>query len=348
MLLINPTAKAQNIFTGLPAVADSAQGKLFATTNPLFSWHATYFNVQRKKILLLVNDLTYFPIVLADINAANKKKLAEIFPAAVYTAFIEAGIAPTQVEKYLALAGDIKINAGFNRVVVGVMNLQLRYLEHHSLDLMEILQVKASQNLGKNIVKENYPVDNLRQAFQQELKLTEVNTADVAAAQNYQIEKTWLPYANWGTFQAETATSEEYDVRFATLTANNRLVLAEFEKYLLGKENLSAKVAHKHVENVDTIINEFFLYDMAMPTPISQYELLSYGLGDWGVDQGVWLSLAAVKKAGTALKKFYRFLVAAGEIPASALKEIDEEIAEGIAGAESNFQLRQDFDYFDF
>lgn len=43
--------------------------------------------MNRKKILLLVNDLTMTPIVIADINIKNKKEFASDIPAGIRFVF---------------------------------------------------------------------------------------------------------------------------------------------------------------------------------------------------------------------------------------------------------------------
>lgn len=63
-MIIGATKKAQPLFSAFITVKDKEYGKQFAQANPLFSWHANYLNVNRKKILILLNDQTYTPIIL--------------------------------------------------------------------------------------------------------------------------------------------------------------------------------------------------------------------------------------------------------------------------------------------
>ena len=111
-MIINSSKKALPLFNQLPEVADKKRARSFSDKNPLFSWHANYFNVKRKKVLLLVNDLTYFPIVLIGIDAQTKKQLGKIIPAAIEEVFQTAGIPQTKIAEYLDLAGDIEVSAG--------------------------------------------------------------------------------------------------------------------------------------------------------------------------------------------------------------------------------------------
>ena len=48
-MIIGATKKAQPLFSNLPSINDKEYGKQIAQVNPLFSWHANYINVNRKK-----------------------------------------------------------------------------------------------------------------------------------------------------------------------------------------------------------------------------------------------------------------------------------------------------------
>ena len=46
-MIINSSKKALPLFNQLPEVADKKRARSFSDKNPLFSWHANYFNVKR-------------------------------------------------------------------------------------------------------------------------------------------------------------------------------------------------------------------------------------------------------------------------------------------------------------
>lgn len=56
-MLIVPTKKAIPLFSTFPITARET----ISLESSFFSWHANYFNSNRKKILVIVNDLTLSP-----------------------------------------------------------------------------------------------------------------------------------------------------------------------------------------------------------------------------------------------------------------------------------------------
>ena len=60
MLVMNPTKKTLPLFSHIEKVDNEKSAKHFSKINPFYSWHANYVTVNRKKVLFLVNDLTFF------------------------------------------------------------------------------------------------------------------------------------------------------------------------------------------------------------------------------------------------------------------------------------------------
>ncbi|ATO44964.1 DUF6933 domain-containing protein [Loigolactobacillus coryniformis subsp. coryniformis] len=152
-MLINPTKKSMPLFSALPQVADKAIAKQQAQADQFFSWHANYFTADRKKYVLLVNDLTYTPILLNNMNAQAKKTLDISFISGIRMAFAIAGIKPEAVTAYLTQAGALQINAAFDRVTIGVLNEYLFQLslfsEREPLKSDRVLQPEYLAYLSK-------------------------------------------------------------------------------------------------------------------------------------------------------------------------------------------------------
>lgn len=72
-MIIHATKKALPLFSYLEQSEDINEAKLRSNQNPLDSWHANYFNVNRKKMLLLMNDASLYTILIPDVNATRKK-----------------------------------------------------------------------------------------------------------------------------------------------------------------------------------------------------------------------------------------------------------------------------------
>lgn len=76
---INVVQKGQPLFRDYPAVTDTATAKPLALANPLFSWHVTYFTHQRKKVVVFTHDQSALSVVLYNVNAQNRARMATSF-----------------------------------------------------------------------------------------------------------------------------------------------------------------------------------------------------------------------------------------------------------------------------
>lgn len=132
------TKKAVTLFSFF----DESQNEISADERSFYSWHANYFNMNRKKILVLVNGLSNSPIVLADINAKNKKHLEEYIKQGIEEVFSYSEVSPVQIKKYFLMGGKIELSLNYNRSMIGVTNnmIQLIKLDPEDIDLSMVLQ----------------------------------------------------------------------------------------------------------------------------------------------------------------------------------------------------------------
>ena len=138
-MIIGVTKKAQPLFSALPRIEYKEYGKQFAQINPLFSWHANYINVNRKKVIIMLNDQMLTPIILQDVHVQKKKQLPEIIPEAIRIAFKIAGISNEKIDEYLELAGDIQVTTTSNRSVLGSVNLVAEELSDFRLNINQTI-----------------------------------------------------------------------------------------------------------------------------------------------------------------------------------------------------------------
>ncbi|MHC5250061.1 DUF6933 domain-containing protein [Enterococcus sp. LJL90] len=152
---IIPTKKAIPLFS---YIRDS-QKKINDDERSFYSWHANYFTVNRKKILVLDNDLTLSPVVLADINAKNKKNLEEHIKLGIEEIFSYSDVSSSQISCYLLKAGQIELACNYNRSMIGVVNnmIQLIKLNPEDIDFNSIIQPKIMQWLSEIPFKSQTP-----------------------------------------------------------------------------------------------------------------------------------------------------------------------------------------------
>ncbi|MBP1044303.1 hypothetical protein I6N95_25165 [Vagococcus sp. BWB3-3] len=332
-MIINPTKKSQPLFNKLVKVKDANVAKAFAPKNPLFSWHANYYTINHKKIIILVNDLTYSPVILANINAANKQNLGKYIEKGIRQVFKFSGISEDQLDRYFELAGEIEVNAGHNRRVTGITNEYIHYAAHLDINLDSLLQPRANAELANVLfvsLKEGNSIKELASVFEQSLEINQVLPEDLVIPDKteYQVNKLWQDFSIWRQ-HANKGWFDDYEAVSDDVIDNNRLVLESFEDYLKNGEGLSAKVCQTHLENVSLFLNDYLLY-YNIHTPVTNLIDVMDFISDWFVRKAMWSSQSSVKKLGASLKKFYTFLAIAGEINQEQLKEVKMYISEGV------------------
>ena len=104
------TAKAREL-------VKSSQFVQFAddNTTDFFSWHAHVYVYQRYKILLLINDLTGFPVVFYRPKVAQLKNFKSLAQEAIREAFLDYGLKPEHIELYFKMAGEIQLTSKTSR-----------------------------------------------------------------------------------------------------------------------------------------------------------------------------------------------------------------------------------------
>jgi hypothetical protein len=96
---------------------DQAQEEL-----PLFSWHANLITVNRKKTLVLVNDSSYYIIVLYGLKAKDFQNLEPFIKDAIRETLLGEGIKAEIVQEYLKQAAGLSYAKTKDRVKVAKMN----------------------------------------------------------------------------------------------------------------------------------------------------------------------------------------------------------------------------------
>ena len=344
-MIIGATKKAQPLFSNLPSINDKEYGQQFAQVNPLFSWHANYINVNRKKVIILLNDQTYTPIILQDINAQKKKQLPKLIPEAIRMAFDIAGITNEKTDEYLNLAGGIQVAVTSNRSVMGSINLVAEELSSLRLNINQTINremmVFYSNYIHTRLFKKGYrnSAEALRDALNKPLKLEEV-----IEGEPYSIEKSWN-YSELSQLDASTLSEQQWENYIEELTENIEKMLAAFKKYMIDVKGLSGKTVKRHIEHLDFYLN-IYLAEYEKVTPINSVESIENFLGNFFVRKNLMSSHTSLKQNGSALKKLYQFLYEAGEISKIELTEINEFIRTGLQEGEEYLSFIDDESWF--
>lgn len=342
-MIINPTKKALPIFNKLVKTKDANAAKRFAIANPFFSWHANYYSLNRKKVVILVNDLTYATVILYDINAKNKSKLNQFIEEGIQEAFVMTGISHENIDAYFKIAGSIEVNAGFNRQVTGAMTNLVLMLQHSNTRyLNKLIQTKLMNWLmqvpfrQKNYI---FAKKAIKKAFQTNLSIAK-STPELPK-DTYEVNKTWTDYHQWDKHENDqtlfTSDGTKYEQVRAEIQENNKLLLAEFQNYLTKVQGLSKKVITKHVNNAEFFIDEFLTYYTIL-TPLKASNYVMEYLSDWFPRKAAY-SVTELKSNATSIKKFFKFMEIAGEISQSNVEIARQGIKEGMELGIEYFQM---------
>lgn len=244
-MIIGDTKKAQPLFSALPRIEDKEYGQQFAQINPLFSWHANYINVNRKKAIILLNDQTLTPIILQDVHAQKIKQLPEIIPEAIRIAFKIAGISSEKIAEYLKLTGDIQITTTSNRSVMGSINLMADEIRDFRTiitneTINNELMISYSDYLHTKLFKLGYrsSVEALREAFNKPLKVEAI-----VRKGPYTIEKTW-DYSELSRLDTSNLSEQQREKYAEASIKNNEKLLAAFKEYLINVKSLGGKTVN--------------------------------------------------------------------------------------------------------
>ncbi len=168
MMIINPTVKAMPLFSTIPKVKDIEAAKEYCSENPIYSWHANYYTVNRKKILILVNDLTLLTIVIQDVNAESKKYLDHLIRDSIFKLLMSCGIAPDKIERYMDNANEILIGKGHKRNITSIVTqniMMAETFEYHELLWAELMDFCNNMIFSTtNYVK---PIDKTIEVFEE-------------------------------------------------------------------------------------------------------------------------------------------------------------------------------------
>jgi hypothetical protein len=118
----------------------------------------------------------------------------------------------------------------------------------------------------------------------------------------------------------------EIEKEIEKIREDNDKLLKNFKTWL-EKDGLKEKTIDSHVKNCDFFINEFLVYEDAIPANEGG-SYISMFLGYWFIKKAMWASPAAIKENGASLKKFYTFLLELGEIEEKDLTELTTTIKE--------------------
>jgi hypothetical protein len=98
------------------------QKECATNVNPLYSWHAHVFFHNRRKCVLVMNNMTRYNFVLYGLKREDFKGFDNIIIKGIRENFIADGISSLVIEKYLQHCKEVCYGATSDRSIISQMN----------------------------------------------------------------------------------------------------------------------------------------------------------------------------------------------------------------------------------
>ena len=102
-----------------------------AVIDSFWSWHANTFYIERRKCVLVTNDITLFTMFIPALKKLDFQSFHFIFGQQLFKNLLHENIPQNQIEIVLSECEDIQYKRTNNRSVLGSMNELKFQLEYH-------------------------------------------------------------------------------------------------------------------------------------------------------------------------------------------------------------------------
>ncbi|MDR3603264.1 MAG: hypothetical protein P4L38_01425 [Syntrophaceae bacterium] len=98
--------------------------------DPFWSWHANVFHVERRKCVLITNDMTLFTMFIPGLKKPDFKSFHFVIGEHLFKNLLYENIPQPQIEAVLSQCRNMTFQKTTNRRVLGSMNDQKTQLEY--------------------------------------------------------------------------------------------------------------------------------------------------------------------------------------------------------------------------
>ena len=144
-MIIHCTKK---LATKLPDVSNGPLDE----ANPLGSWHANIYTIQRRNCIMFCHDQTRFVLFMAGLKQADFANFDYCFQDLFANTLLKSGYDTNLIEKSLALLTPLRFDTHCSRSVQGSMRtvrtMELDAALYHAGDVMSLLPYSTSVQLN--------------------------------------------------------------------------------------------------------------------------------------------------------------------------------------------------------
>lgn len=134
----------------------------------LMGWHANLIKMNRKNVMILMNNESRYPIVIYGLVKKDIENIASVIQEAVRVALQMEGVKDSIIESYLASSGAIQFSKTANRSMIAKMNNAVREIEmmadyiEHEATIQRFISLQASRFIQMDGPKRGYyPKDRM-------------------------------------------------------------------------------------------------------------------------------------------------------------------------------------------
>ncbi|WP_423408311.1 plasmid pRiA4b ORF-3 family protein [Heyndrickxia sp. MSNUG] len=121
---------------------------------PLFSWSAHVLTIQRKKMVVAVNNLNRYAVILYGLKAKDFKRLGELIKDGLREIWLAEGIKEDVIERYLSAAGEVNFTKSKDRSSVSRLNraCDFVYFLEEYIDPTTLINTELSLKVSRDLV----------------------------------------------------------------------------------------------------------------------------------------------------------------------------------------------------
>ncbi|MGE5417453.1 MAG: DUF6933 domain-containing protein [Acidobacteriota bacterium] len=93
-----------------------------ADKDPLYSWHAYLFLINRRKCVLIMNNKTRYNFVLYGLKKADFMHFSQLVIESIAENLAADGIDQETIDKYISYCGEVRYTAASERSIIGQTN----------------------------------------------------------------------------------------------------------------------------------------------------------------------------------------------------------------------------------
>jgi hypothetical protein len=107
---------------------------------PLLSWHVNIYNLNKRKHIAFVNDLTRLAVIIDGIRTGQLESLKEKFLFTLREYLLREGVNESRIKEYFEFGTEIVISKTNSRSVLGTMKEVTFFTEDDFTDSIERLK----------------------------------------------------------------------------------------------------------------------------------------------------------------------------------------------------------------